>query len=285
MLSARDINEVTFADAKRGYDKDEVDNFLDTIEADYREIEAYLATAQAKIEDLNAEINDLKNSQNSIQSVLISAQQLADKIVADAKAKADEIMGEAAQNAQTAANEAKNMIVDFDAKFTEKKAAAEKDFEEQMAAAQKKKEAVEAAANDAVHREQVLFDRLRIEVAAFKADLMEQYKKHLELLSKIPDAVQMDAKRAAEAVAMAIDEKPDVAAFVPAAEPVADPFAEEEEEVYEEAPLTEEEAEEPSGFTVNVPDSAEALTDLYSSSDEEDEADDFGFQGSFFKRK
>lgn len=295
MLSANDIREVKFAKAMGGYKQEEVDAFLDSVEEDYRGYESFAKNAQAKIDELTAEIAQLKDSQGSLQNVLLSAQQLADKIVADARLQADAIIAEAKGNAEKATAEAKAMLYDFDAKFNEKKQSAERQLALETETALKKKEAVEAATAEVVKREQALFDRIKIEVAAFKNELMEQYKKHIELIAKMPDSIAMDAERAAEAVALVIDETPDVAQFVPTAqaEPEAEAAAEVEaiaealsaEEIVAEEPVVLEEEPTPAqnGFVVNVDEAAPI--DIFSVSEDDDaEEDDFGFSNSFFSR-
>ncbi len=292
MLSANDVREVKFSKSMSGYKQEEVDTFLDSVEDDYRNYESFAKNAQAKIDELTAEIAQLKDSQGSLQNVLLSAQQLADKIVADARTQAEAIVLEAKSNAEKATEEAKNMLYDFDAKFNEKKQAAEHKLALDTEVAMKKKEAVEAATADAVKREQALFDRIKIEVAAFKNELMEQYKKHIELIANMPDSIAMDAERAAEAVALVIDETPNMAQFVPEteAEPEIEPIAEAlaaEEIVTDEPEAEEAHVEEPvqTGFVVNAPQAAPIDIFSVSENDEDaDEDDDFGFSNSFFNR-
>lgn len=286
MLSANDVREVKFAKAMGGYKQEEVDAFLDSVEEDYRNYEAFSKNTQAKIDELTAEIAQLKDSQGSLQNVLISAQQLADKIVNDARIQAEAILAEAKANAEKATEEAKSMLYDFDAKFSEKKLLAEQKLAKETEEATKKKEAIEAATADAVRRQQALFNRIKIDVAAFKNDLMEMYKKHIELIAKLPDNIAMDAESAAEAVALVIDEMPDMKQFVPAAEAnaIVEALAAEELEVEEPVVETEEAVEEPvsEGFVVNVEQAAPI--DIFSVSENDENGDDFGFSNSFFNR-
>ena len=287
MLSANDVREVKFAKAMGGYKQEEVDAFLDSVEEDYRNYEAFSKNTQAKIDELTAEIAQLKDSQGSLQNVLISAQQLADKIVNDARIQADAILAEAKVNAEKATEEAKAMLYDFDAKFNEKKLLAEQKLAKETEDAIKKKEAIEAATADAVRRQQALFNRIKIDVAAFKNDLMEMYKKHIELIAKMPDNIAMDAESAAEAVALVIDETPDMKQFVPVAEAAAivEALAAEELAVEEPVVETEEAVVEPvsEGFVVNV-EQAEPIDIFSVSENDENEGDDFGFSNSFFNR-
>ena len=218
MLTANDIREARFSKAVGGYKQDEVDTLLDAIEEDYNFYEARIAELTNKINSLEKEIDSYKNSQSSLQSILIEAQKLADKTVSDAKEKAAMIINEAKAAADNAAGEAKLLLDTFDVKFNEKKAAAENEFKASIASARKKQEAVELATADAVKRQQALFDKTRIEIATFKSEILALYKKQLEIINEMPDCVAMDATRAAEAVTLKADEEPDISAFVLPAE-------------------------------------------------------------------
>ncbi len=269
MLTAKDIREIGFTKAIGGYKQDEVDNLLDAVEDDYLKFDQKISELNTKINQLNAEIDAYKNSQSSLQNILIEAQKLADKTVSDAKEKAAIIINEAKIAADNAAGEAKTLLETFDAKFSEKKAAAESELEEKLAAAKAKYEAVEAATTDAVKRQQALFDKTRIEVAGFKAEIIELYKKHLEIINKMPDCVAMDAVRAAEAVSLIPEREPDVSAFV--AEPSTEPVSEESDGFQDIA------SETPKGFTFN-----EDLVQNEIESDSEDE-DNSAFSNGFFR--
>ncbi len=214
MLTAKDIREVGFTKAIGGYKQDEVDDLLDCVEEDYTKFEETVAALNAKIEQLNTEIDSYKNSQSSLQNILIEAQKLADKTIDEAKEKAALIISEAKSKADNAAVEAKALIENFDVKFNERKAAAERELETKLAASKAKLEAVEKAAADAVRREQSLFDKTRIEIAGFKNEILELYKKQLEIINKMPDCIAMDAARAAEAVTLIANEQPDFQAFL-----------------------------------------------------------------------
>ena len=98
MLSATEIRNVKFTKAMGGYKQEEVDVFLDRIETDYNQFDRIIKEYKAKIESMNAEMEGLKNSQNSIQNVLLSAQKLADQIVDEAKQKSAEIINNAQSN-------------------------------------------------------------------------------------------------------------------------------------------------------------------------------------------
>ncbi len=289
MLSSNDVRDVKFSKAMSGYKQDEVDTFLDSVEADFRQYEEYVKGLEERLNRATAEIEEYRTSQASLQNVLISAQQLADNIVNDAKEKAERIIEDAKSAAEIATSEAKDMLANFDEKLGEKKEIAKKEMEELLKKSEQKKAATDAAAADAVRREQALFDKIKIEISGFKNEMMELYKKHIELISKIPDCVAMDAERAAEAVLLEIDKQPDVAQFIAAEEVAEAPSEVPELEISLEAaePTVEEifEAEEDitsvsSGFVVMPIETVEAKGEAEDNQDEE-----VGFSNSFFSKK
>lgn len=244
MLTAAEIRNVKFSRVMSGYKQDEVDVFLDKIEADYVNVERTIKEYQAKIEALNEEINEFKASQNSIQSVLISAQTLADNIVKDAKAKSEEIIRNAESSIDGITMREKELAAAFEMKAQESRIALEKELEEMVAKAKFKADSITAAAEDSVARQQMLFDKLKAEIAAFKTSVNAKYKQHLELLSTIPDTVPADPKYVSAEVLKTIDQAPDIFKVISSAtnlsdEPIVEPVIEDSGFVIEE--LVEEE--------------------------------------------
>lgn len=214
MLSALDIKNVKFSRSMSGYKQEEVDILLDKIEADLGQYERIIKEFQDKNEALNNQIEELKASQNSIQSVLLSAQQLADRIVGEAKEKSDEIIKNAETNISVITAREKELSATFELKAQERKNELEKELNDMVRKAQIKADSITAAAEDSVARQQVLFDRLKVEIAAFKTNISAKYKEHLEILSSIPDTVPSDPKQIAEIVSAELDKAPVATGFI-----------------------------------------------------------------------
>lgn len=214
MLSATEIRNAKFSKSMGGYKQEEVDILLDKIEADYAQHERTVRDFQIQIEKLNKELADLKEAQNSIQNVLLSAQRLADKIVGEAKEKSEEIIKNAEANISVITAQEKQLSTTFELKAQERKAALEKELQEMVNEAQKKADSITAAAEDSVARQKLLFDKLKLEIAAFKSSITSKYKEHLEILSTIPDSVPADPKQMAEIVSASVDKVPDAKRFV-----------------------------------------------------------------------
>ena len=130
MLSARELNDVKFSEARKGYDVTEVDELLEKISADYLAYEKLVKTQMQKIEALEKEISDNKSSADSINTVLISAQKLADSITAEAKKNAEQIVTDANEEAENIKQRTKKALEEIDAVLTEQKNAAQNEAEE-----------------------------------------------------------------------------------------------------------------------------------------------------------
>lgn len=234
MLNSNEIKDYKFSEVRKGYSAEEVDELLDKICEDYLSFEKLVAEKQARIESLEKEISDNKSSAESINTVLISAQKLADSIVADAKKSAEQIVLDAETDSENIKQRTKKALEEIDAVLTEQKSATQKEAEEILNDAKRKAEAMMLAAKDSVAREQILFDKLKSEVASFKKEIKESYKKHLESLSSLPDEVPFDAEQSAEATLEIIKNGPDFSKFVPQEETKAEEKFEEPEVVAEE---------------------------------------------------
>jgi len=90
-----DIQHKTFKKALQGYDRAEVDQFLDdvieTLEDDAHE----RAALQAEIADLKERVSHFKSMEASLQNTLVLAQRTADEVKASAHKEADLIRQEA----------------------------------------------------------------------------------------------------------------------------------------------------------------------------------------------
>ena len=242
MLTAPDIKNISFSTTKKGYNPDEVEAFLDKIESDYHQYEGVINSYKTKIEELQQQIEGYRSSQDSIQNVLLNAQKLADQIVKEAREKSEQIVLKAEANIDAITNQEKELATAFESKATERKAALQKELDDMIAKAEIKAKSINDAAADSVMRQQVLFDKLKVEISNFKIAVTAKYKEHLNILQSIPDTVEMEPQVLADALSASIDAKP-IESFIPSVVSVEPDI---KEEIVEETI-----AEEPSfGFNV-----------------------------------
>ena len=207
MLTVAEIKDVKFGRAMGGYKTEDVDVLLDKIEADYAAFERMIKEYELKIETLNSEIEGFKNSQSSIQNVLVSAQGLADKIVKEAKEKSEQIITQAQNSIENITVREKELSAAFELKAQEQKGALEKELKAMIEDAQKKAQIITSGAEEQVKKQQMLFDKLRLEVASFKSDITSKYKEHIEVIAKLPDTVPEDPKYVADVLGTEYDKK------------------------------------------------------------------------------
>ncbi len=214
MLNSKELKNIKFSKSMGGYKQEEVEILLDKIESDYEVFERTVRDLNAEIERKNEELQTLKDSQSSIQEVLISAQKLAEQIVGEAKQKSEEIVKSAEESIVNITGKQREVIANFEAEHALRLKKAEEEYDELIAAAEAKKASVEKATEDSIERQQTLFNKLKLEIASFKADISAKYKQHIEILSKIPDEVPMDPKSVAELLTAEIEKAPEVSGFV-----------------------------------------------------------------------
>lgn len=236
MLKANDIKKATFSNAKVGYNKDEVDALLDKIESDYEQYDNLLTAQQTRIAALEKELEDKDISMNSINTVLISAQKLAENIVTDAKTQAEETVANANAEAESIKLRTKKALEEIDAVLTEQKKNAQVQVDIMLEEAARKSEGMILAAKDSVTREQLLFDKLKSEVAEFKKQIKESYKQHLDSLSKLPDEVSLNPEMAASAIDEIINNEPDLLKFIEKTPVVVETVEQSDEEVSAQEP-------------------------------------------------
>lgn len=90
-----DIQHKTFKKALQGYDRAEVDQFLDEIIETLEDDAQHIAALQAEINDLKERISHFKAMEESLQNTLVLAQRTADEVKASAHKEADLIKEQA----------------------------------------------------------------------------------------------------------------------------------------------------------------------------------------------
>lgn len=90
-----DIQHKTFKKALQGYDRTEVDQFLDDVIETLEDDAHARAALEADIADLKERISHFKSMEESLQNTLILAQRTADEVKASAHKEADLIKQEA----------------------------------------------------------------------------------------------------------------------------------------------------------------------------------------------
>ena len=128
-ITPADIEKKTFSTALRGYDLDEVDDFLDEMVVAVRELEEELARAKERVAQLENDPEAMaavaaappppRPDESAVGRALIAAQTAADRLLEDAQSEADKIVGDARSEADTFAQERNKKKAEVDAEMAE----------------------------------------------------------------------------------------------------------------------------------------------------------------------
>lgn len=258
MHTAEFIRTTKFDKSMSGYRVSDVEMFLEEIADDFDELTRQNKALADRVAQLTKELEQAKGSapaaapktpvakvdnsasMENVQGILVSAQRFSDQIINEANEKAAAILDEANHKAQEIDEKVATVLNAFEKDIAERKASADAEVDRMLTEAAAKSEGLVTAAHDSVARQQLLFDKLKVQVSEFKKAMFENHKQQLEVLQKFPDSVPYDPERAAKAIAFEVESEPDFKAFLPrnpeytapaneaaqAAEPVAEPVAE-----------------------------------------------------------
>ena len=109
-LTARDVHEKQFHDAWRGYNQEEVDDFLDRIAEVLDRIQRENSALHNRLKELEQAVATSREAEEMLKKTLVTAQQAAEEAIAKAKAKAEQLVAEAERRARGANEEARRII-------------------------------------------------------------------------------------------------------------------------------------------------------------------------------
>ncbi len=131
-ITPADIEKKTFSTALRGYDLDEVDDFLDEMVVAVRELEEELVQAKERVAQLEQDPDAVAAlaavsaapstpapDESAVGRALIAAQAAADRMLDDARSEADKIVGDARSEADTFARDRDQKKAEVDAEMAE----------------------------------------------------------------------------------------------------------------------------------------------------------------------
>ena len=102
MLTPLDIENKRFTRTLKGYNVDEVDDFLDQLTLEYEKLYRENAEYKEKVIEYEKNIEHYKNVEQTLQNTLVMAQATAEDIKSMAQKQADQIIREAQSEARQA---------------------------------------------------------------------------------------------------------------------------------------------------------------------------------------
>jgi cell division initiation protein len=186
-LTPRDINEKQFHDAWRGYNQEEVDDFLDRVAEAVERLHRENESLRRRISDLDQVVAHARETESMLKKTLVSAQKAAEDSLTTAKTRAEKLITEAEERVKRANEEARERV----------KAAEEEARERVKAATEEAKQRVKAAEEEAKRKSDEAKEKHEVKarqldssierLVAYEAELKENLRSFLKKSIKTLD--------------------------------------------------------------------------------------------------
>lgn len=147
MFTPREIRDTEFERVSRGYKVEDVDGFLARLADQMEQLAAEKNDLNQKLQLLAEKVEQYRKDEDALRSALINAEKMKDTIIAEATQQQEIVLRDAQQKAE-------KIVADAEGK---------------------------------IDKEEVMLKALKQQVAAFKSEILNIYKAHLEILSDLPD--------------------------------------------------------------------------------------------------
>ncbi len=117
ILSAQDIQSQQFHVRFRGFDVEEVDDFLEKLSAAYQDVSEENQKLKGRLETMEKDLATYQNQQKSFQSAIIAAQNVADGMKEKSREEADATVAEAKEEARLRREAADQEIAELKGKI------------------------------------------------------------------------------------------------------------------------------------------------------------------------
>lgn len=105
MLTPLDIENKRFSRTLKGYNVEEVDDFLDQLTADYEKLYKENADLRNQMDENKKDLEHYRSVEHTLQNTLVMAQTTAEDIKANAQSHAEQIIRDAQSEARRATEE------------------------------------------------------------------------------------------------------------------------------------------------------------------------------------
>lgn len=121
MLTPLDIENKRFTKAIKGYNSNEVDEFLDEITVEYEKLYKENAELRSEVESNKKDLEHYRSVEHTLQNTLVMAQTTAEDIKKMAGQQADQIVKDAELNARQAVEDLSRQEFEMRVKLEEMK--------------------------------------------------------------------------------------------------------------------------------------------------------------------
>ena len=193
-LGAKEINEKQFHDAWRGYNQEEVDDFLDRVADAMDALQRENAALRERLDELERRVASGRDTEEMLRKTLASAQDAAQEAIATAKTKAEQIVADAEERAQRARDELRMRVETAEEEVRKRASAVEAEQESRLRVTQESIDRLEGFESDLKKKLQAFFEQQ----AQALATLQERPEPEPEPLEVVSDEAVLDLDAAVE---------------------------------------------------------------------------------------
>lgn len=179
MYTPQDIENKVFSSALMGYNREEVNLFLEELVSDYRKLTEENASLHKKLSILVEKVDEYRKDEHYLREAIVNAQKISEASTIEAEQRARKIIEEAESKAaellQTARAERDTIIAE-----------AEEEAKRIVSEASEKAEKIAAYSEEALARSRERFKAFQREVSDFRTSLFNKYREHIEFIKDLP---------------------------------------------------------------------------------------------------
>ena len=135
-ISSRDVHEKQFHDAWRGYNQEEVDDFLDRVAEVLERVGRVNESLRMRVSELDRIVAKNRENEAVLKKTLVSAQKAAEDALSNAKARAEKLITEADERVKKANEEARERVKAANEEARERVQTAKEEARERVRAAE-----------------------------------------------------------------------------------------------------------------------------------------------------
>ncbi len=214
-LTPSDVQDQQFHDAWRGYNQEEVDDFLDRVAETIEQLARENQSMRQRVKELDEKVVSSRHTEDMLKQTLITAQKAAEEAIATAKSKADELIAEAERRSKLAGEEARQRITTAEKEQQTRFASGEREQQTRLAAIEKQHADKRKELEESLSKLQAFEAELRLRLKSF----LDQQQKALTAMSQAntrPPGVAAPSSTPAPATAPAPSAAPQPSARPPA---------------------------------------------------------------------
>ncbi|MDR3589365.1 MAG: DivIVA domain-containing protein [Negativicutes bacterium] len=121
MLTPLDIHNKEFKKSFRGYNEEEIDEFLDQVVKDYEKLYRDNIELKESLDRVSSKLEHYQHMENTLHSTLVIAQETAEEVKLNAKKETELVLKEAEIRAQKLVEEASTKVRRMNSEYEELK--------------------------------------------------------------------------------------------------------------------------------------------------------------------